>query len=89
MNYITTDDLEKFRVSLIEDIKNTLHTYHSENTENNENPEWLRSKMVRKILNISPGTLQNLRTSGKIRYRKVLGSYYYSKSDLLKLFDGK
>lgn len=89
MNYITTDDLEKFRVSLIEDIKNTLHTYHSENTENNENPEWLRSKMVRKILNISPGTLQNLRTTGKIRFRKVLGSYYYSKSDLLKLFDGK
>lgn len=89
MNYITTDDLEKFRVSLIEDIKRILHTYHSENTENNENTEWLRSKMIRKILNISPGTLQNLRTSGKIRYRKVLGSYYYSKSDLLKLFDGK
>lgn len=89
MNYITTDDLEKFRVSLIEDIKKILHTYHSENTENNENTEWLRSKMVRKILNISPGTLQNLRTTGKIRFRKVLGSYYYSKSDLLKLFDGK
>lgn len=89
MNYITTDDLEKFRVSLIEDINKILHTYYSENTENNENTEWLRSKMVRKILNISPGTLQNLRTSGKIRFRKVLGSYYYSKSDLLKLFDGK
>jgi len=89
MNYITNDDLEKFRVSLIEDIRKILHTYHSENTENNENTEWLRSKMIRKILNISPGTLQNLRTSGKIRYRKVLGSYYYSKSDLLKLFDGK
>lgn len=89
MNYITNDDLEKFRVSLIEDIKKILQTYHSENTENNENTEWLRSKMIRKILNISPGTLQNLRTSGKIRYRKVLGSYYYSKSDLLKLFDGK
>ncbi|MBA5630325.1 helix-turn-helix domain-containing protein [Moheibacter lacus] len=89
MNYITNDDLEKFRVSLIEDIKKILQTYHSENTENNENTEWLRSKMIRKILNISPGTLQNLRTSGKIRYQKVLGSYYYSKSDLLKLFDGK
>lgn len=89
MNYITNDDLEKFRVSLIEDIRKILQTYHSENTENNENTEWLRSKMIRKILNISPGTLQNLRTSGKIRYRKVLGSYYYSKSDLLKLFDGK
>ena len=76
-------------ISLIEDINKILHTYYSENTENNENTEWLRSKMVRKILNISPGTLQNLRTSGKIRFRKVLGSYYYSKSDLLKLFDGK
>lgn len=89
MNYLTTDDLEKFRVSLIEDIKKILQTYHSEDIEIKENTEWIRSKMIRKILNISPGTLQNLRTSGKIRYRKVLGSYYYSKSDLLKLFDGK
>jgi len=41
------------------------------------------------MLDISAGTLQNIRVNGKIRYKKVLGSYYYSKSDILKLFDEK
>ena len=42
------------------------------------------------ILGISPGTLQNLRVTGKIRYKKVMGSYYYNSADLEKLFrDGE
>ncbi|ASW73911.1 DNA-binding protein [Chryseobacterium piperi] len=45
-----------------------------------------RSKTIRQIMNISPGTLQNIRVAGKIRFRKVMGSYYYSRTDLLKLF---
>ncbi|MFP3577806.1 helix-turn-helix domain-containing protein, partial [Brevibacillus sp. SIMBA_040] len=48
--------------------------------------EWLRSKSIREIMNVSPATLQNIRITGKIRFRKVMGSYYYSRTDLLKLF---
>jgi hypothetical protein len=42
---------------------------------------------VRKLLDISAGSVQNLRTSQKVRFKKVLGSYYYNKEDLQKLFD--
>ncbi|WP_370877896.1 helix-turn-helix domain-containing protein [Sphingobacterium zeae] len=38
-------------------------------------------------MNISPATLQTLRVTGKIRFKKVQGSYYYSKDDLQKLFE--
>jgi len=48
--------------------------------------EWLRSRVVRKMMDMSPGTLQNLRVRGKVRYKKVMGSYYYNRADLQKLF---
>ncbi|WP_394366102.1 helix-turn-helix domain-containing protein [Sphingobacterium faecium] len=48
--------------------------------------DWLRSKAIRKMMDISPATLQNLRITGKIRHKKVMGSYYYNRSDLQKLF---
>lgn len=49
--------------------------------------EWLRSKSIRNILNISPASLVNLRISGKVRFRKLMGSYYYNRFDLEKLFE--
>ncbi|WP_313375344.1 hypothetical protein [Chishuiella sp.] len=38
---------------------------------------------------MSAATLQNLRISGKIRSRKIMGSYYYNKLDLENLFKYK
>ncbi|MET3021309.1 hypothetical protein B0A62_19445 [Flavobacterium hydatis] len=40
------------------------------------NPEWLKSKVVRKMMDMSAGSLQNLRVSQKVRFKKVLSSYY-------------
>ena len=80
---ITKEDLWQFAAEIINEVRKissptsqTINIYDA----------WLKSKAVRKILDISPGTLQNIRITGKIRYKKVLGSYYYSKSDMLKLF---
>lgn len=82
---ITKKDLIQFRAQLLNDIQNIIKS-----NQLLEPPlqkmEWLRSKTVRQIMNISPGTLQNLRVSEKIRYRKVMGSYYYNYNDLLQLF---
>ncbi|WP_346432738.1 hypothetical protein [Flavobacterium piscisymbiosum] len=39
------------------------------------------------MLDISPGSVQNLRVRGKVRFKKVLGVYYYNREDLQKLFD--
>nr|WP_316928693.1 helix-turn-helix domain-containing protein [Chryseobacterium populi] len=57
-----------------------------QNNQLEKEAEWLRSKSIRALLNISPASVQNLRISGKVRYRKVMGSYYYNRTDIMKLF---
>lgn len=85
---ITKDDLRQFRLILIQDIEKIIdNRIPVSSPENEHSIDWLRSKAIRKIMNISPATLQNLRITGKIRYTKIMGSYYYSKSDLMLLFN--
>ncbi|HKO76270.1 MAG TPA: hypothetical protein VJU52_03585 [Flavobacterium sp.] len=83
---ITKDDLKQFGLLLVEQFKQII-----ENNKNKEeaglNPEWLKSLVVRKLMNMSAASLQNLRITGKVRFKKVLGSYYYNKSDLMNLFN--
>ena len=49
--------------------------------------KWLKSNEVRKLLNISPGTLQNLRINGTLSYTKIGGIIYYAYSDLMKVLE--
>lgn len=89
MDSITKDDLQQLRMLLLNDIQKLLDSKIAAKTDT-DSQEWLRSKSVRNIMNISPATLQNIRIAGKIRFRKIMGSYYYSRTDLLKLFgDGR
>lgn len=76
---ITQEDLNEFRLTLLQDLKNLL-------TKNNQ-PEkkWLKSKEVRTLLHISPGTLQTLRINGTLTYTKVGGIIYYDQLDIDKL----
>lgn len=85
MDIITKQDLQSLRKELLSDLNQLL--CKRSNTVPSSQFEWLRSKAIRKIMDISPATLQNLRVSGKIRFKKVMGSYYYNKLDLLKLFN--
>lgn len=82
---VTKDDLRQFGLLLIDKIRIMMQDGSSIQKESAE-PVWLKSKSVRKLLDISAGTVQNLRTTQKVRYKKVLGSYYYNKEDLQKLF---
>lgn len=84
---ITKEDLWQFAAEIIREVKRISTPLKVEGDSFTN--DWLKSKVVRKMLDISAGTLQNIRVTGKIRYKKVLGSYYYSKSDILKLFDEK
>lgn len=85
---ITHEDLKQFRELLIKDFEKLLSTKgEDKETDIVENLEWLRSKAMRRIMDISPGTLQNLRVTGKVRYKKIMGSYYYNKLDVLNLFN--
>lgn len=81
---ITKEDLWQFAAEIIREVKKITRSLSNE--DDGISNEWLKSKTVRKMLDISPGTLQNIRVTGKIRYKKVLGSYYYSKSDIQNLF---
>ena len=83
---VTKEDLRQFGVLLVDKIQAVFKDTDSGRKETLE-PEWIKSKSVRKLLDISAGSVQNLRTSQKVRFKKVLGSYYYNKEDLQKLFD--
>ncbi|MCW3072893.1 MAG: transcriptional regulator [Bacteroidetes bacterium] len=77
---ITKEDLANFKAELLNDIKQLL-----ESSGKMEQKKWLRSPEVRKILNISPGTLQNLRINGTLAYTKVGSILFYSADDIEKV----
>lgn len=56
--------------------------------EEGQGKKWLKSIEVRKLLNISPGTLQNLRINGTLRFTKIGGMLYYKLEDIHKLLEG-
>jgi hypothetical protein len=49
--------------------------------------KWLKSSEVRKMLNISPGTLQNLRINGTLRFTKMGSIMYYKLEDINKVLE--
>jgi len=78
---ITKEDLQTFRIQLLNDIK---EIFSMDKNERKIKP-WLRSKEVRSILNISPGTLQKLRVTEKLKSSKIGNLHYYKKEDVEKL----
>ena len=82
---ITKEDLQEFRILLVNDFKKTLLDVVKPQPVR----PWLRSKDVRKILNISAGTLFNLRVTGKLRSSKVGNLHYYRQEDIERLLENK
>ena len=82
---VTKEDLRQFGLELLCNI-GTLMTQTREVQNEIVDQEWIKSKQVRLLMNMSPGSIQNLRVTQKVRFKKILGSYYYNKVDLLKLF---
>ncbi|MBZ4036760.1 helix-turn-helix domain-containing protein [Flavobacterium sp. 17A] len=86
VDLITRDDLEILKKELLEEIRK----YQQYNRKHGQEPRvWLKSYEVRKLLNISPGTLQNLRVNGTLPYNKIGGLMFYHYEDIQKLMDGK
>lgn len=52
-----------------------------------EYKEWLKSFEVRKLLGISPGTLQNLRVNGTLAFTRIGGLMFYRRDDIQKLLE--
>ena len=81
---ITKEDLQAFRRQLLEDLQQLL----SRKPSRKEQALVLKSAEVRKMLKISPATLQNLRINGTLPFVKVGGSLYYRYEDIEKLLEG-
>ncbi len=78
---ITREDLNEFRELLLSEL-NTLF-----NSKPQQQKQWLKSNEVRKLLNISPGTLQNLRINGTLSFTKIGSILYYPYQDIEKLLE--
>lgn len=77
---ITKGDLVDLERNLISEIKNLI-------SQNPESKKWLRSAEVRKLLNISPSTLQTLRINGTLPFSLIGNIYYYSYKDIVKILE--
>jgi hypothetical protein len=80
---VTTDDLREFKIELVKEIKQMLAVHHGQPSK-----KWLKSFEVRKLLGISPGTLQNLRINGTLPFTKIGGVIFYDSEDINKMMKG-
>ena len=77
---ITREDLEQFRRDLLKDLQRLI--------AKPEPPKpWLKSVDVRRLLKISPNTLQSLRTRGVVSYTRVGGILFYKYEDIETLLE--
>ena len=79
---ITKEDLKEFKSDLLNEIKAIMKPCEG------QSKKWLKSNEVRKLLKISPGTLQNLRINGTLRFTKVGSIIYYKQEDIEKVLEG-
>ena len=74
---LTTEDLMEFKVELLDEFKKLLKEQSGQPTK-----KWLKSYEVRKILGVSPGTLQNMRINKTLPFTKIGGIIYYDYADI-------
>ncbi len=79
---ITTDDLREFKLELFSELKKLFDERHGQPTK-----KWLKSYEVRKMLGISPGTLQNMRINGTLPFTKMGGILFYDSGEIQKILE--
>jgi len=82
LEIITKEDLKEFKSELLSEIRQLIQPGQG------QSKKWLKSNEVRKLLNISPGTLQNLRINGTLNYTRIGSIIYYKLEDINKLLEG-
>ena len=76
---LTREDLQQFRMQLLSELKEVLQQ------SKQSTKQWLKSSEVRKMLDISHGTLQNLRITRSLPYTKLGGIMFYKSEDIENL----
>lgn len=76
---VTKEDLQVFRMQLVDDFRSLMVQYKPSAVENLEG---LKTRHVRKMLDCSANKVQSLRIAGKLRFKKVGGTIYYNREDV-------
>jgi Helix-turn-helix domain len=81
---VTLGDLQEFKGDLLLSIRSIIQCQATQ-----PHKKWLKSYEVKKILNISTGTLQNLRSNGTLPHTKIGGLIYYDAELINKVMAGQ
>lgn len=73
---VTPEDLQVLKEDLLKEIAKMFTQRHTSSRR------WLKSHEVRRLLTISPGTLQHLRITGKLPFTKIGGVIFYDYDDI-------
>jgi hypothetical protein len=79
---ITVDDLVEFKKELVQELLKALQTH-----PNLSPKKWMKSHEVRRLLKVSPGTLQTLKSSGVLPYTKMGGVHFYDYQDIQNILE--
>jgi hypothetical protein len=81
---VTIEDLLILKSDLLNGIRKLLKEASGQPVK-----KWLKSHEVRKLLDISPGTLQNLRVNGTLPFTKIGGVIYYDQEDIKEMLQSR
>ncbi|HNP08593.1 MAG TPA: helix-turn-helix domain-containing protein [Cyclobacteriaceae bacterium] len=81
-NIVTLEDLHDFKQELLTEIQKLLSRRQTTPAR-----KWLKSHEVRRLLTVSPGTLQNLRVNGTLPFTKIGGVIFYDYEDIQKMIE--
>jgi len=78
LEIITREEFNSFKQEVLEALKPVT---------NSQNKRYLRSAEMRKMLNISAGTLQNMRINGTLPYIKAGTTILYDMDKVIEIFN--
>lgn len=80
---LTFGDLQKFKSDLLIEFRQIVR----EAITGKAQKKWMKSNEVRRLLSISPGTLQTMRNIKVISFIKIGGTIYYDREDIHTMFE--
>jgi len=82
---ITSEDLIAFKQELLTEFEKLFKSYSTATQK-----RWLKAHQVRRLLNISIGTLQTLKSNGILPYTKIGGVHFFDYEDIQRILqEGK
>lgn len=82
INEVLEEFLDEFKTEITTEIKRCI--------KENEKPDfkkWIKSTEVKKMLNLSHGTLQMMRKTKTINFSRIGGTIYYNVDDIQRMLE--